>query len=38
MGSAGLCGIAEVGFLVLPEVIHVEVAVGFEPVLVGFDG
>ena len=37
LGWAGLCGFAEAGFLVLPEVVHVEVAVGFEPVLVGFD-
>ena len=38
MGLLGLGGFAEVGFLVLPEVVHVEVAVGFEPVFVGFDG
>src|SRR5208337_2538059 len=37
-GLAGLGGFAEVGFLVLPEVVHIEVTVGFEPVLVGFDG
>ena len=37
-GLAGLGGFAKVGFLVLPEVVHVEVTVGFEPVLVGFDG
>jgi hypothetical protein len=36
-GLAGLCGLAEVGFLVLPEVVHIEVAMGFEPILVGFD-
>jgi hypothetical protein len=33
-----LCGFAKVGFLVLSEVVHVEVAVGFEPVFVGLDG
>jgi hypothetical protein len=27
-----------VGFLMLLEIVHVEVSVGFEPVLVGFDG
>jgi hypothetical protein len=32
-----LCGLAEVGFLVLPEMAHVEVAVGLEPVFVGLD-
>ncbi len=37
-GLAGLGGFAEVGFLVLPEVVHIEVTVGFEPVLVGLDG
>ena len=37
-GLTGLCGLAKVGFLVLPEVVHVEVAVGFEPVFVGLDG
>ena len=34
----GLGGLAELGFFVLFEVVHVEVAVCFEPVLVGFDG
>ena len=34
---AGSCGLAQLGFLVLLEIVHVEVAVGFEPVLVGFD-
>jgi hypothetical protein len=38
MDWLGLCGLAEVGFLVLLEIVHVEVAVGFEPVFVGFDG
>jgi hypothetical protein len=33
-----LCGLAEVGFLVLLEIVHVEVTVGLEPVLVSFDG
>ena len=33
-----LCGLAEVGFLVLLKIAHVEVAVGFEPVFVGLDG
>src|SRR5579872_2155932 len=37
-GLAGLCGLAEVGLFVLLKVVHVEVAVGFEPVLVGLDG
>ena len=36
--SWGLGGFSEVSFLVLPEVVHVEVAVGFEPVFVGLDG
>ena len=31
-------GLAELGFLVLFEIVHVEVAVGLEPVLMGFDG
>jgi len=38
MGCLMSCGLAEVDLLELPEVIHVEVAVGFEPVLAGFDG
>ncbi len=38
MAWLGLSGFAEVGFLVLPEIVHVNVAVGFEPILVGFDG
>jgi hypothetical protein len=38
MGWLGSCGLAEVDFLVLPEIVHVEVAVGFEPVFVGLDG
>ena len=29
---------AEVGFLMLLNIVHVEVAAGFEPVFVGFDG
>jgi hypothetical protein len=32
------CGLAELNFLVLFEIVHIEIAVGFEPVLVGFDG
>ena len=32
------CGLAELNFLVLFEIVHIEVAVGFEPVLVGLDG
>ena len=36
-GLAGLGGLAEVGFPVLPEIVHVEIAVGLEPVLMGFD-
>ena len=31
-------GLAELGFLVLFEIVHVEVAVGLEPVLMGFYG
>jgi hypothetical protein len=34
MGGGGLGGLAEVGFLVLAKIVHVEVAVGF----VGRDG
>ena len=34
----GLGCLAELGFFVLFEIVHVEVAVCFEPVLVGFDG
>src|SRR5208282_6312679 len=33
-----LSGLAELGFLVFLEIVHVEVAVGLEPVLMGFDG
>lgn len=32
------CGLAEVGFLVLPEIVRVDVAVGFEPDFVGLEG
>ena len=32
MGWLGLGGLAEGGFLVAPEIVHVEIAVGFEPV------
>ena len=32
------CGLAELDFLVLFEIVHIEIAVGFEPVLVGLDG
>ena len=35
--GAGLGGLAEVDFLVLLEIVHAEVSVGLEPVLVGFD-
>jgi hypothetical protein len=35
---AGLGGLAELGFLVLLEIVHVEVPVGFEPVLMRLDG
>ena len=38
LSAFGLGGLAELGFFVLFEVVHVEVAVCFEPVLVGFDG
>jgi hypothetical protein len=34
----GLGGLAELGFLVFFEIVHVEVAVGLEPVFMGFDG
>ena len=37
-GSLESCGLAELDFLVLFEIVHIEIAVGFEPVLVGFDG
>jgi hypothetical protein len=32
------CGLAELNFLVLSEIVHIEIAVGCEPVLVSFDG
>src|SRR3546814_12837902 len=32
------CGFASFGFLLLAQFVHIEVAVGFEPVFVGFDG
>src|SRR3546814_2984763 len=32
------CGYAKFGFLMLAQFVHIEVAVGFEPVFVGFDG
>ena len=38
MGWLGLSGLAEVHFLVLLEIVHIKIAVGFEPVLVGLDG
>ncbi len=38
MGWLGLCGLTEMGFLVLSKIGHVEVTVGFEPVFVGLDG
>ena len=38
MGWLVSCGLAEVGLFVLSEVVHVEVAVSFEPVFVGLDG
>jgi hypothetical protein len=31
-------GLAELNFLVLFEIVHIEIAVGCEPVLVGLDG
>ena len=34
----GLCRLADLGFLVFLEIVHVEVTVGLEPVLVGLDG
>ena len=36
MGWLG--GLAELGFLMLLEIVHVEVSVGLEPVLVRLDG
>lgn len=36
--STWLGGLAELGFLELLEIVHIEVAVGLEPVLVSFDG
>jgi hypothetical protein len=36
--SVWLGGLAELGFLELLEIAHIEVAVGLEPVLVSFDG
>jgi hypothetical protein len=38
MDRLNSCGLAEVGFLVLLKIVHVEIAVGFEPVFVGLDG
>jgi hypothetical protein len=38
IGWLGLGGLSEVKFFVLPEIVHIEVAVGFEPVFVCFDG
>ena len=32
------CGLAELNFLVLFEIVHIEIAVGCEPVLMGLDG
>ena len=37
-GLVGSCGLAELNFLVIFEIVHIEVAVGFELVLVGLDG
>jgi hypothetical protein len=37
-GRAGLGGFSEGGFLVLLKIVHVEVAVSFKPVFLGFDG
>ena len=37
MAWLGLGGLAEVGFLVLPEIVHVEIAVFLEPALMGLD-
>jgi hypothetical protein len=34
----GLGGFAELGFLMLLEIVHVEIAVGLEPILMGLDG
>jgi hypothetical protein len=36
--GVGLGGLAQLGFLVLLEIVHVEVSMGFEPVLVRLDG
>ncbi len=32
------CGLTECEFLVLSQVVHVDVAIGLHPVFVGFDG
>jgi hypothetical protein len=38
-GHAGWsCGLTECEFLVLSQVVHVDVAIGLHPVFVGFDG
>jgi hypothetical protein len=34
----GSCGLAEQELLLLLEVVHVQVAAGFQPILMGFDG
>ena len=34
----GLSGLSQLSFLMLPEIVHVEVSVGLEPVFMGFDG
>ena len=36
--AAGLSGLTQLCFLVLLEVIHIEISVSLEPVLVGLDG
>ena len=38
MGFLVLGGLAELGFLMLLEIVHVEATVGFEPVLMRLDG
>jgi hypothetical protein len=35
---SGSSGVAQLDFLVFLEIVHVEVAMGLEPVLVGLDG
>ena len=36
--AGGLGGLAELDFLMLLEIVHVEIAVGLQPILMGLDG